>query len=72
MKRNFHIHLIFAYKENFMSYFVSGWVQNLNAMLDRPDLGNLMQSIFKIINGLTPKEEYQSKHKFFKKRTVDL
>ena len=35
-------------------------------------LGNLQQNIYKIINGTIPKEEYKSKHKFFKKRATDL
>ena len=36
------------------------------------DLGSLRQSIYKIINGIIPKEVYKSKHKFFKKRATDL
>ena len=35
-------------------------------------LGNLQRNIYKIINGTIPKEEYKSKHKFFKKRATDL
>ena len=35
-------------------------------------LGNLRQNIYKIISGIIPKEEYKSKHKFFKKRATDL
>ena len=30
-------------------------------------LGNLQQNIYKIINGIIPKEEYKSKHKFLRK-----
>ena len=35
-------------------------------------LGILRQNIYKIINEIIPKEEYKSKHKFFKKRATDL
>ena len=35
-------------------------------------LGNLRQNIYKVINRIIPKEEYKSKHKFFKKRATDL
>ena len=35
-------------------------------------LGNLGENIYKIINGIIPKEEYKSKHKLFKKRATDL
>ena len=40
-------------------------------MLDRLGLGNLMQIIFQIINGVILKEEHKSKHNFFKKRATD-
>lgn len=34
------------------------WVQNLNSMLDRLSLCNLMQNIFKVANRVIPTEDY--------------
>ena len=48
-----------------------GWVQNLKNILDMLGLSNLMQNIFKIINGVIPIEQYKKKHKFFKKRATN-
>ena len=41
-------------------------------LLDILGLGILRQNIYMIINGIIPKEDYRSKHKFFKKRATDL
>ena len=35
-------------------------------------LGNLQQNIHKITSRIIPKEEYNGKHNFFKKRATDL
>ena len=35
-------------------------------------MDNLRQNIYKIRNGIIPKEECKSKRKFFKKRATDL
>ena len=35
-------------------------------------LGKLQQNIYKVINGIIPKEEFKTKHKFFPKRATDL
>ena len=63
-------YLFKAFKEE--KFDTKGWVQNLKFLLDMFGLGNLGQNIYKIINGIIPKEEYKSKHKFFKKRATDL
>ena len=54
-----------AFKEE--EFDTKGWVQNLKSLLDMLELGNLQQSIYKIVNRIIPEEVYTSKHKFFKK-----
>ena len=49
-----------------------GWVQNMKNILDMMGLSNLMKNIFEVINGVIPKEQYKTKHNFFKKRATDL
>ena len=61
-------YLFKAFKEE--EFDRKGWVQNLKSSFDLPGLGNLQQYIYKIINGTIPKEEYKSKHKFFKIRAT--
>ena len=63
-------YLLKAFKEE--KFDTKGWVQNLKSLLDMLGLGNLRQNIYKIITGIIHKEEYESKHKFFKKRATDL
>ena len=53
-------------------FYTKGWVQNLKFLLNRLGLGNLGQSIYKIKNGVIPKEEHMGKHKFFKKHATHL
>ena len=54
-------YLFKAIKEE--EFDTKGWVQNLKS---------LRQNIYRIINGIIPKEEYKSTHKFFKKRATGL
>ena len=63
-------YLFKAFEEK--EFDTTGWVQNLKFLLDMLGLVNLRQNIYKIINGIIPKEEYKSKHKFFKKQATDL
>ena len=63
-------YLFKAFKEE--EFDTKGWVQNLKSLLDTLGLGNLRQDIYKIINGIIPKEVYMRKHEFFKKRATDL
>ena len=60
----------YLFKEE--EFDTKGWVQDLKSLLDMPGLVNLRQNVYKIIDGIIPKEKYRSKHKFFKKRATDL
>ena len=63
-------YLFKAFKEE--EFDTKGWVQNLKSLRTMLGLGNFQQNVCKIIHGIIPKEEYKSKHKFFKKLATDL